>query len=93
MVMAWTIEKSLRCPDCNTYYEVWDEDKGGHRHAYFPKVQYCMGCKAKEDAYSAIRENHKDNDSATHGIQMNLTLNEAAPGLRSPLNHKPIQHN
>ncbi len=91
MVTSWLIEKALRCPDCGTYYEEWDEKKGGHRQAYYAKLQFCMGCKAKEDAYGAVRENNRDNDRATHGLQMDLERNEDAPGLRSVSTGKPIR--
>jgi len=89
MVMAWSIEQALICPDCGTYYEEWDPTKGGHIHAYWPKPIRCLGCKAKSDSYSAVRENDKSN-SATHGIQMTLIKNPQAPSIRSPLNGKPI---
>ncbi len=92
MVLAWLTEKALRCPDCGTYYEEWDPKRGGHHHAYFPKVRTCMGCKAKEDMYSAVRENN-DSPTATHGLQMDLVRNENAPPLLSPMNNKPIQRN
>ncbi len=90
MIIAWLTEKALRCPDCGTYYEEWDEKKGGNRHAYHAKIQFCMGCKAKEDQYSAVRENNKGNDRATHGLQMDLERNENVPGLRSVTTGKPI---
>ena len=92
MVLAWLTEKSLRCPDCGTYYEEWDAAKGGHHHAYFPKAEFCMGCKAKEDQYEAMRINNDESGSGNlHGLQMNLTPNQAVPGLRSPMNGKPIK--
>lgn len=89
MVMAWMIEKSLRCPDCNTYYEEWDTTGSGHLHAYFPKSTYCMGCKAKQDAYDAVRSND-DKGSITNGLQMLLNRNEEATPIRSPVTGKPI---
>jgi len=90
MVMAWQIEKSLRCPDCNIYYEEFDPQRGGHVHAYYPKAQTCLGCKAKQDSYDAIRENNKDSSSVTNGLYMILERNESAPNIRSPLTKKPI---
>ena len=80
------------CPDCGVYYEEWDVKKGGHIHAYYPKANYCMGCKSKQDKYDAIRENESGKTSAMNGIQMDLEKNPAAGNLVSPMTNKPIQH-
>lgn len=90
MVVAWKIERALRCPDCNTYYEEYAPELGGHVHAYFPKATYCLGCKAKQDKYDAVRENSKDDNSATSGLQIQLEKNPASPNLHSPLTKRPI---
>lgn len=86
MLLAWAIEKAERCPDCGTYYEEWDPEKGGHVHAYFPQHLICLGCKAKEDAYVM----QKENSGVTEGLQMSLIRNPDAQPIRSPLTHKPI---
>ena len=90
MVLAWKIEKALQCPDCGTYYEEWDPKQGGHVHAYFPRERFCLGCKAKQDKYSAIRENAGDRSDITNGLQMTLVRNENLPNIKSPVNNKPI---
>ena len=90
MVLAWQVESSLRCPDCNIYYEEFDPQRGGHIHAYFPRAQTCMGCKVKQDKYDAVTENSKKSPGATNGLQMILVKNDEAPNIRSPLTKKPI---
>lgn len=88
MVMAWKVERALRCYDCNTYYEEFDPKRGGHVHAYYPKARYCMGCKAKQDKYDSVRED--DKHGAMNGLQIDLEKNESIPNIRSPLTKRPI---
>lgn len=93
MVLASLFEKALRCPDCNTYYEEWDPKQGGHIHAYYPKTNVCLGCKAKQSAYSALTDDAKDHPERTFGVQVRLERNPEAPGIKSPQTQRPIRTN
>jgi hypothetical protein len=90
MLLAWTLERASRCPECNTYYEEWDPKSGGHIHSYFPKSRTCLGCKAIQGAYAANSENAQNEGRKNHGFQVVLEKNEDTPNIRSPVTNKPI---
>lgn len=47
-MLAFRVEKGLRCQMCGTADWEWDPKQGGNRFAYEPTMQTCMGCQAKE---------------------------------------------
>lgn len=50
----WThIGKREICPYCGTSDKEWDEEQGGHRRAYVPRIHECEGCIVRERTQSA----------------------------------------
>lgn len=62
------IEQGLKCPECGTRHDEWDPKLGGDIHAYYPESFLDLGCKVREDAYDAIRENAKSADGKMGNI-------------------------
>ena len=60
------------CPHCGTRSDEWNEETGGHRHAYVAEFVQCEGCvvklKAEEDPQ--MRE--------FRGMRVRLVRNEVA---------------
>jgi len=53
----WWLRKRKECPRCMTRPEEWDEDEGGHRRAYLPRIIECEGCIALERTEQAPEMN------------------------------------
>lgn len=49
-MLAFRIEKGLRCQMCGTAEWEWDPKQGGKKFAYEPVSQTCSGCQKKEIA-------------------------------------------
>lgn len=90
--MTWEIERRLRCSTCNTYHDEWSPKDGGDIHAYYPHTHVCLGCKAVEDAYSAVRTSMKESgsDTAMHGLQVRLEPNREASKPPLPLSGRKV---
>lgn len=52
IVVAWSLEKLLECPNCGTRQEEWDADL----NAYYPKAVHCLGCEKLAYEAEASRE-------------------------------------
>jgi hypothetical protein len=48
--LAFLIEENSKCGMCGTAEWEWDEKQGGHKRAYAPTEQFCMGCYLKHIA-------------------------------------------
>lgn len=46
-ILAFQLEKSLRCQMCGTAPWEWDEKQGGSKYAYEPEHKFCKGCYIK----------------------------------------------
>jgi hypothetical protein len=43
----WQSRQAATCQQCGTRPEEWDEEQGGHLHAYIGMVAHCRGCEVR----------------------------------------------
>lgn len=69
----WRYEQSL-CKGCGTRGDEWDEQAGGHRHAYSAITDECPGCRARGQLENHLRESKGDHS----GVRILLLPRAAA---------------
>lgn len=90
-VIAWTMEKNSKCPDCGTEISAWLDSSGRPLvpEPYVAEANYCRGCATVED----MREELKRQDPDRIG-QMKLflrpTLDDEDPALPRPLRNEEV---
>lgn len=83
-VVALLLERSERCSMCGTSPWEWDPAQGGHKHAYDPEHQICLGCQRKE----LLRD---DTEKAPAGSSVVLVPRKVAAARRRARRAKEAQ--
>lgn len=58
--LAYAAYDRAVCKGCGTREEEWDENQGGHRDAYAPRVYICPGCQVRGDLEHDLAEQERE---------------------------------